>query len=179
MKKVLLIAGVTLGVFVAGFVTYVATRPAQYHVERSQTIAASPDELRPYFEDLEQWNGWSPWNELDPNMTMEYSDPASGEGAWYTWTGNEDVGKGKMSITSVSPDSVVYHLEFIEPFTSEADTTIAFEADGEGTKVTWSMDGSNDFMGKLMGVFLDFDAMIGADFEKGLKKLESTVVEDG
>lgn len=179
MKKALLIAGVTLGLLVGGFVTYVATRPTDFHVERSRTIAASPEQLRPYFEDFEQWGTWNPWDALDPDMTKEFSDPPRGEGAWYTWNGNDDVGKGKMTITKVTPESVSYHLEFIEPFASEADTTIDFESSGDGTEVTWSMDGKNDFMGKLVGVFMDFDAMIGADFEKGLGNLDSLATTPG
>ena len=78
-------------------------------------------------------------------MTEEFSDPPHGQGAWYTWSGNEDVGMGKMT----------------------------------STEVTWSMDGQNDFMAKLVGVFLDFDAMIGADFEKGLENLGSVATTDG
>ncbi len=174
-KKVLLGAAVFLSLTFAGFLIYVAMQPAEFHIARSRTIAASPDELRPYFEDLQQWGTWNPWDELDPNMDKEYSDPPHGEGAWYTWQGDENVGKGKMTITKVEPGSVTYHLEFIEPFASEADTTITFEASAEGTQVVWSMDGQNDFPGKLMSVLMDMDAMIGADFEKGLTKLEGAV----
>ncbi len=179
MKKALLIVGVTLALFAAGFVTYVATRPAEYHVERSRTIPASPEQLRPYFEDFQQWGEWNPWDGRDPEMTKEFSDPPHGEGAWYTWSGNEDVGTGKMTITEITPESVTYHLEFFEPFASEADTTITFAPAGDGTEVTWSMDGENDFMAKMVGVFMDFDAMIGGDFDQGLTNLDELATKGG
>ncbi|MFN7135198.1 MAG: DnaJ domain-containing protein, partial [Myxococcales bacterium] len=38
---------------------------------------------------------------------------------------------------------------------------------GEGTRVTWSMTGENNFVSKVFGCFVDMDAMIGKDFEKG------------
>ena len=33
------------------------------------------------------------------------------------------------------------------------------------------MDGKNNFMSKLMSVFMDMDKMIGSDFEQGLANL--------
>ena len=44
---------------------------------------------------------------------------------------------------------------------------------GDKTKVNWTMDDPANFMSKIMGVFLNFDTMIGTDFENGLTKLGS------
>jgi hypothetical protein len=33
------------------------------------------------------------------------------------------------------------------------------------------MDGRNTFVSKVMGLFLDFDALVGRDFEDGLANL--------
>ena len=46
-------------------------------------------------------------------------------------------------------------------------------------EVTWAMTGSNDFMGKLFGLFLDLDAQVGADFEKGLAQLDAVTAAAG
>ena len=35
------------------------------------------------------------------------------------------------------------------------------------------MSGENNFMAKAAGLFMDMDAMIGADFEKGLAQLKA------
>ncbi len=177
MKKTLLIVAISIAVLLAGFLTFVATRPADYQVSRSKVIAATPEQLAPLMTDLKLWSTWNPWDELDPGMTKEYTDPSSGVGAYYTWSGNADVGKGKMAITKVEPLQIQYHLTFIEPFASEADIAIIMtpESNGSGTKVEWRMTGKNDFMGKLFGTFMDFDGMIGKDFEKGLDKLATKV----
>jgi hypothetical protein len=35
------------------------------------------------------------------------------------------------------------------------------------------MDGNNDTMAKVMGMFMNMDQMVGKDFEKGLGKLKA------
>jgi hypothetical protein len=105
-----------------------------------------------------------------------FSDPASGVGAWYTWKGNDDVGQGRMELISVEPEKVVTKLEFIEPFASVAQSTITMKPVDEGqVQVTWAYDGDADFGTKIMCVFMDFDAMMGPDFEKGLANLKRAV----
>ena len=45
-----------------------------------------------------------------------------------------------------------------------------------GSHVTWAMDGTNNYMAKVMTLFMNMDSMIGKDFEKGLGRLK-TVTE--
>jgi hypothetical protein len=170
LKKILL----GLIVVVVAFLAFAATRPDRYHVERSASIAAPPAVVFAELEDLRRWSAWSPWDKIDPNMKKEYSGPERGVGASYSWQGNKDVGKGQMTIvTAEPPTKVAYKLEFIEPFASVADTSFTVAPAGaDGSEVTWSIDGHNDFMGKVFSVFMDMDKMLGADFEKGLAQLK-------
>jgi hypothetical protein len=177
MKKVLKVSGIVLLVIVLGYVGFAATRPDTYHVERSRLIAASPEVIQPQIEDLRQWVEWNPWDAMDPDMHKEFSDPSSGRGAWYSWRGNDQVGIGRMEITEAAPSRVVYHLAFQEPFQSESEVTITYAAEGEGTRVTWAMDGSADFTTKLFTALMDWDSMIGPDFERGLSNLDERVTE--
>lgn len=177
MKNVLLGVVAVLVLLVLGVLGAAAMKPDTLHVERSATMAATPADLVPYVSDLHKWSEWNPWKDYDPAMKTTYSDPAAGVGAWYEWTGNEQVGHGKMAVKSVAEDKVTHDLEFFEPWQSKSVITFAFAADGAGTKVTWSMDEQQQFMGKVMGLFMDMDAMLGADFEKGLKKLQPLAEE--
>lgn len=175
MKKIVL--GV-LGLFallIVGLVAAASFQPDVTHVERSQVIRASPSALMPQLTDMKQWVQWSPWEKIDPDVKWTFSDPAAGKGAWYEWQGNEEVGKGKMEVAEVTDDSVRYGLHFIEPFESEADVTISLAPHAEGTEVLWAMDSRNTFFSKMFMVFMDFDAMLGADFEKGLQNLANRV----
>ncbi len=41
--------------------------------------------------------------------------------------------------------------------------------------MTWKVDGQNNFVGRLMCIFMNMDKMVGGMFEKGLAKLKTTV----
>jgi uncharacterized protein YndB with AHSA1/START domain len=168
-----------LGLFVACILVVLvlaAGKPDIIHVERTVVIEATPAQVFPHANDLTKYVKWMPWSELDPNQTTEFSDPPAGAGAWYTWSGNNDVGAGRMEIISSTPESVVYQVHFIEPFESEAKSTLTLEPSGaDQTKVMWSFDQPVDFGTKVMCVFMDFDKMLGGDFEKGLGKMKQLV----
>lgn len=174
MFKKVLLGG---GVLVLGLLAVIATRPAEYHIERSLSMAAAPDVVYAQVNDLGKFSEWSPWQKLDPAMKSDISNPSTGVGASYHWTGNDQVGEGKMSITdSVANDKVVMDLAFLKPMESQAMVTVSMVPDADGSKVTWAMDGKNDFMGKAFALFADMDAMLGKDFSEGLANLK-TVTE--
>lgn len=168
LKKIALVVLALVVVLVA----VIATRPATYRVERSVVVKAPVDVAYAFVGDLRGFNRFSPWADLDPNMKTTYSGSESGVGAVYEWQGNDAVGAGRMTVTDAVPDERVgIRLEFIEPFASTAQTTFTVAAEGEGTRVTWAMDGTNGFLSKAFSLFVDTDQMIGADFEKGLGRL--------
>lgn len=166
---------VTLGVVV--ILGFAMTKPPTFHVERSIVTSAPAAAVFPFVNDLHRFPEWSPWQELDPAMKVDYSGAESGVGASYHWKGNDKVGEGRMTITDTAPDAnVVMKLEFMGAMASTNTTTFALAPEGEGTKITWSMDGKSDLMTKVMSVFMSMDAVIGKDFERGLAKLK-TVAE--
>ncbi len=176
LKKILIAVVLVLGAFIG----FVFTRPATYHVERSVRVEAPTDVVYADINSLKDgFVRWSPWEKLDPKMKRTFSGPAEGVGASYAWEGNKDVGKGDMKITESTPGAIVKEdLEFIEPFASKAVITMSLVKEGDGTKVTWALDGDNDFGGKLMSVFSSMDKMIGPDFDAGLKNLQTVAKED-
>lgn len=179
VKKVLIVIGAAVVAVVLIVLILAATKPDQLHVERSAVIDAPPEQVFPYANDLRKFTTWMPWTELDPNQTTAFSEPSSGVGAWYTWKGNDEVGQGRMEVIASEPGKVVHSLQFIEPFESTAESSVIMEASGDGqTKVTWAFDQDANFGSKLMMVFMDMDAMLGADFEKGLNNLAARVKAD-
>ena len=168
MKKFLAVVVVILLVLVA----VIASRPANYHIERSATLSATPEAVYAHLVDFHQWDAWSPWARLDPQMKTTFSGAAAGAGAVYDWTGNDKVGQGRMTILDAEPNSkVTIRLEFIKPFASTCTAGFALAPDGNGTRVTWSMDGNNNFVGKAFSLFMNMDKVVGGDFERGLQQL--------
>lgn len=147
--------------------------PDTYRYERSVTIAAPVEQVYDHVSSFAAVDKWSPWNALDPAMKKTIEGVDGTLGAIQRWEGNSDVGKGEQRLDSIVPNSLVRtHLKFIEPWTSESDALVELSPAGDSTKVTWAMTGKNDFMGKLMGKFMDMETMIGKDFEKGLGMLK-------
>ena len=169
MKRILLILLVAIVLFLG----YAATRPDTFHVERSASIAAPPAAVYSHVVDFQQWAAWSPWEKLDPEMKREFGGPERAVGATYAWEGNSKVGQGKMTLTETEPHSkLAVRLEFLEPMASTSVATFALAPEGAGTRVTWSMDGDQNFLAKVMCIFMDMDKMVGGDFEKGLASLK-------
>jgi hypothetical protein len=123
--------------------------------------------------DFPQWSAWSPWEKLDPGMKREFSGPGAGPGASYSWSGNKDVGSGRMTIKdSLAPEQIKIALDFLTPFEAHNLTTFSIRSSGAGSTVTWMMDGENNFVSKAFCVFMDMDKMVGKDFEAGLQNMK-------
>jgi len=157
-------------------VAVIATRPTEMHVERSATIAAAPADVFAQVNDLHQWEAWSPYAKLDPNMKTTYQGPPSGVGASYSWNGNNQVGEGRTTITESRPHELIrIKLEFVRPFAGTNMAQFTFRAVGDQTTVTWSLDGENNFMAKAVGLLMNMDKMVGGQFDKGLAQLKALV----
>lgn len=153
---------------------FAATRPGDFRVERSIAIAAPPAKIFPLLNDFHHFASWSPWQKLDPGMQVTHSGAASGPGAVYTWSGNKDVGSGRMEVLQQTPDAqVTVKLDFLEPFEGHNTTLYTLKAEGNTTTVTWAMYGPSPYISKLMGIFVSMDSMIGKDFELGLAQLKA------
>ena len=172
MIPALIIVGIIV-LLVAGLLGYAATKPDKFRVQRSATMKAPPEKIFPLINDFHKWGSWSPWEKLDLVMKKTHSGAASGKGAIYEWEGNKKVGQGRMEITDESPPSkVAIKLDFIKPFQANNKAEFALDRQGDSTNVTWTMDGSQPFMFKVMGVFMNLDNMIGKDFEAGLASIK-------
>ena len=150
------------------FALYVATRPAAFRITRSLVIGAPAASIFPLINNFREWLKWSPWEKLDPNMKKTYDGAESGVGASYHWVGDKS-GEGKMTLTESVPDSrVAIDLHFIKPFPANNLTVFTLEPEGEGTRVTWTMEGQNSFIAKAFNVVMNMDKLVGKDFESGL-----------
>lgn len=145
--------------------------PNQYGVSRSITINASPDKIYPLIANPKEWKKWAIWNLRDPKMEILYSGPASGPGAAWEWKSKGE-GNGGMKFTQAAPNQAINYEIHLEDMKKPSNGALLLEAQGNSTKVTWSMNGSSegDFGTKLFVPFMD--KLVGGDFETGLKNLK-------
>jgi carbon monoxide dehydrogenase subunit G len=170
MIKIIIVA---LIVVIAAVLVLAATRPDTFRVERSAQISAPPEKILSLVNDFHQWGAWSPYEKLDPAMKRTYAGAAAGKGAVYEWEGNSKAGQGRMQIIDAAPTRTAIQLDFIEPFAANDIAEFTALAQGDATRVTWSMQGRSPFIHKVVGLFLNMDEMIGGDFETGLANLKT------
>jgi len=170
LKKILL----ALAVIVIVVVVVVDVQPSGFRVERTATISAPAPAVFGQVNDFHNWEAWSPWAKLDPTMRQAFEGAPAGTGAIYTWTGNKQVGEGRMTVTESRPNELIrIRLEFLKPFAATNTAEFAFKPEGNQTVVTWSMVGKNNFMAKAVHLVVNMDRMVGGDFEKGLARMKS------
>lgn len=160
-------------VIIVALLGYAATKPSTISYTRSTRIDAPPEKITPLISDFTKWGAWSPWEKKDPELKRTYSGNASGVGAVYAWEGNRNVGSGRMEILESTPRHVRIRLDFITPFKANNIAEFTLTPQGNTTDVHWVMTGPNLFIGKVMSIFLDFDKLIGKDFESGLAAMKA------
>ena len=166
--------GLGLVVVLGVVVVFIGTRPGEFQIQRSTTIAAPAEVIFPLVNDFHQWAKWSPWEKRDLNMKKTFEGAPSGAGAIYSWSGNEKVGEGRMTLSeSKANERVLIKLEFLKPFAATNQTEITFSPAASSTAVTWTMRGTNNFVGKAFSLVMNMDKMVGGDFEKGLANLKA------
>lgn len=171
-KKILIV----LAGLIAAFLIFVALQPSGYAIARTKTMAAPPAVVFAQVNDLRKWEAWSPWARLDPASQVTFEGPESGTGAVFRWVGNDQVGEGSMTIVESRPAELVrIRLEFLKPMAGTSESQFTFANEGDGTAVTWTMTGKNDFIGKAVCLFVDMDQMLGGQFDQGLTNLKRVV----
>lgn len=176
MLEIIAIIAVILAIAIAIVLILASAKPATFAIQRSAVMQASAETIFPLINNFHQWTKWSPWENRDPALHRTYGGAESGKGAIYAWEGNKNVGSGRMEILDASsPSKITIKLDFFKPFKAHntAEFTFVPERGTSATNVIWVMRGPSSFMSKVMQVFMDFDRMIGKDFETGLASLKS------
>ena len=60
-----------------------------------------------------------------------------------TWSGNSEVGEGKMTLTESRPNELgKARVEMVKPFAGSSTSEFSFKPAGDGTAVTWRVAAS-------------------------------------
>lgn len=150
--------------------------PSTARLERSGSINAPLAEVYAEVSNLETWPSWNPWHPAYTgrgNMLQQYSKPAAGLGAWYTWSNTVgNAASGRVEIVAAdSLKGVTYNMTHpaMKPVTGYIE--LKPTTDGQGTAILWRLEtnvGMTPWW-KLRGFLMD--RMFGASMEEGLNKL--------
>jgi hypothetical protein len=174
LKVIAAYIGIGLLVVVVAGLAFIASRPAEFRIERSAVVVAPPDVVFAMINDFHKWVEWSPYEKFDPDMKKTFTGPSAGPGANYAWSGNSKAGEGQITILESKPGELVrMQLEFTRPFACQNEVNFKLVPSAGGTQVSWIMDGKNNFVGKAFSTFMNMDAMVGKEFENGLANLDT------
>jgi uncharacterized protein YndB with AHSA1/START domain len=170
---VVLRIAVAVAAFIAVVLVFAATKPNTFRVQRSAVIDAPAERIFVLVNDFHNWYRWAPQDKEDSTMRRTYSGAQSGRNAVSEWQSNGSAGRGRMSIIeSVLPTRISVETDFTKPFVAHNLNEFVLEPAGSGTRVTWTMQGTNLYLMKIMGTFVNMDRMMGKHFETGLNSLK-------
>ena len=161
-----------LGIVVVLLLIVSQLLPGKYHVERSITVAAKPEAIHPWLNNLKKWPEWSAWTAAkDPSLTYSYEGPEEGAGAISKWEAKK-LGQGQMKLVEADvAKGVKFDLSF-EHGKYLSTGTLSYAAAEGGTKITWSVDGklSRNPVDRFFGMFME--TFMAPDLEEGLGNLK-------
>ena len=171
--KWMLVGILLLGV---GFIAGAYALPGSIAAQRSIGIAASPDKVFAIVVDLRRGREFSPWAEIDPDAQFTFEGAEIGVGQKMSWHSTQpDIGTGSMTVTEYDPDRRMTAALDLGDM-GKATTYFDLVAEGTGTKVTWGFSAMlQNPLERWMCALLDFDAIIGKDYEQGLVKLKRVI----
>lgn len=153
--------------------------PSQYTIVRKDTISAPPAAVHAFVGYLDKWPEWMPWEQEDPSVITMLGDKTTGVGAKQAWTSSK-AGDGEIEFTECDENTgIAYDMTFImKNKRAPAKASIRYAPAGEGTEVTWSMEG--DVASMLPPVIRGLmkpimSGMIGKNFARGLTSLKGKV----
>src|ERR1700722_6205937 len=100
--KIVLVAAAVLVVLAI----FVCMRPTDFRITREIVVAGPPSAAFAQVNDFHKWDAWSPWAKLDPACKNTYEGSPSGAGAIFSWSGNNKVGQGRMTILESRPNEL-------------------------------------------------------------------------
>jgi hypothetical protein len=166
-KRVLVtLASVVLVLLVVGMFL-----PHEYTLRRSLAIHADRAHVHALTNHLARWREWAPWEQGDATMQRSLTGKARGVGATQTWFSDE--GGGRVTITSSDElRGVEYDIVFVNHgHESLAHGAMSYEPEGDGTMLTWRLDGVMDV--PVTGGWLACFAgpLVGPKLEEGLRAI--------
>ncbi len=169
--------GLLIIALASAIIAYIALQPDHFSVVRSTMINAPAHAVFTQINDFNNWNAWSPWAKIDPNAKVTYDGSPLGYGAIMAWSGDKQVGAGKMTISESRQDERIrIKLDLLKPAKATHDVQFDLKPIGEDqTEVTWAVSGEREFIPKAMNILMKIDDMIGAQYEQGLANLKAVV----
>ena len=171
--KTLKIIGVVALAIIAILGIVIAIQPSEAHIEKSIVINAPASSIFPEVSIYRNTNAWSPWMKMDPEARQTFEGTDGSVGSKMSWDGPK-TGTGSQWIEEIEENKRVKSGLSFGGTEEKMYTELILVPEGEGTRVTWTYDGTNDGLaGKAMWVIMG--SILNSQYDQGLKDLKEIV----
>lgn len=152
---------------------FVATQKGDFSVQRSKVINSPRSTVYNYVNDFKNFEDFESWVIQDPTINIKFSNKTIGNGASFSWEGEEGVGNA-LTLKTKEGESIHQKMNFDG---TEADIHWTFKDTLAGkTKVTWKAKGTMSFLFKIYTALNGgSDNIIGTVYEKSLANIDKNL----
>ncbi len=172
--RVLKVTGICILILIAIVIILGIIAPKDYTMERTATIKCPKFMVFDQVRFWRNWTSWSPWVEKDSTMIVTVEGTDGEAGSVYRWEGNPKIsGTGFITNTGIKElEEISYHLNVMKPRKNESDRYIRVSGENDSTLVTWGEYSRNPFPCNVLALFMNMNATMGKDFDRGLELLK-------
>jgi hypothetical protein len=168
-----LVIGFVILLIILGAVSFLL--PSKFSIERSINIKANKEAVFEQINNLQNWEKWTFWMNIDTTMELKFFGNEKGEGAGFEWKSDKsEVGSGNLTIITSKPcDSIHAEIEFKHKV--KADAYYLFIDSASETKVIFifKLNLGNNPIARYLGLFMR--KRIGKDLENSLVNLKKVI----
>lgn len=152
-----------------------ATQPNKIEIEERIVIDAPPKMIYNEILAFKNWDQWSVWDQMDPNMKSEYSEEMGKIGSYTKWwSDNPELGNGSQEIVELKKNEYIKTLMQFEGWDAKNYAAFILEEKNGGTELKWTYDGAKTpFYMNLMNSFMK--PMIVEKYKQSLSNLKSYI----
>lgn len=169
--KVLKVLGILLLVVVVIWLIASLILPKEMNVAVEETIDAPKSVVWDNISTYEKADNWSPWYDVDPNMKVTFEGESGAVGSSMSWSGNKDVGSGKMTLTNTDMENGIIENNVKHDFGEGNSKMQLTEEDGK-TKVSFTYNEKQGVPWNVMGALFGAEKMMTEMFKKELGLLK-------
>ena len=168
-----LVIGFVILLIILGAVSFIL--PSKLSVERSLKIKASKEVVFEQVNNLQNWEKWTFWMNIDTTMELKFFGNEKGEGAGFEWKSDKsEVGSGNLTIIASKPfDSIHAEIEFKHKLKADAYYLFIDSASETNVIFIFKLNLGNNPIARYLGLFMR--KRIGNDLENSLVNLKKVI----
>lgn len=173
--KILKVTLIGIAALIATYMLFCFIGIDRFNTSRSILIKAKPDQIFTEINDFKKWPAWSPWAMRDKNMINEYTGNSGETGHKNAWKSKTE-GSGSQEIVEIRNNEYIKSKLVFTDWDGETFTELILKPEGEQTRITWTMNGSEfPFIARGFMYLMGGNKMIEEDYDLGLSNLKKVI----